>query len=271
MRPSRSTTPSSTGHDPGVCCRAFSALVLFMLGHPDVALRHAAEAVAVARTLEQPASLTLTLGQAAIFHQLRGDPESARDLASDGLTIANEHHIATQQMFCQFMHGWGAARTGLRAEGLAEMQRTRAAMDAAGMVFWVPHFCGMIAEVCDEPDRAETGLAAANEGIAIADATGQVYYVAELNRLRGELLLLERGESAVAEAEVSFLRALEIARQQEARAWELRAAMSLARLAQQQGKRTEARSRLAEIYAGFTAGSDAPDLRAARALLDALA
>jgi predicted ATPase len=242
-----------------------------MLGHPYVALRRAADAVAVARTLDQPASLALILGAAAIFHQMRGDPKSARDLASAGLTIANEHHIASQQMVCHFMHGWAVGRTGLRAEGLAEMQQTQAAMEAAGMALWGPHFCGMIAEVCDEADRVETGLAAANEGLAIADATGQAYYVAELNRLRGELLLLEHGESAAAEAEVCFRRALEIARRQEARAWELRAAMSLARLAQRQCKGTETRPRLAEIYAAFTEGFDTPDLRNARALLDALA
>lgn len=259
------------GHDPGVCCRAFGAHALWMLGYPDLALRRAADAIAVARTLEQPGSLALVLSHTAIFHQLLGDPESARDLASEGLTIANEHHIATQQMVCQFMHGWGAARTGLGAEGLAEMQQMQAAMEAAGMALWGPHFCGMIAEVCNEAGRVEAGLAAVNEGLAIADATGQAYYVAELNRLRGELLLLQHGDSAAEDAAVCFRAAFEIARQQEAKSWELRAAMSLARLARRQGKGAEARARLAAIYASFTEGFDTPDLRDARALLDALA
>ncbi len=243
------------GHDPGVCCRIFSAFVLYMLGHPDVALRRAADAVAVARTLEQPTSLALTLGQAAIFHQLCRDPESARDTASAGLAVATEHHIATQQMVCRFMQGWAVARTGLRAEGLAEMQQAQAAMEAAGLALWGPHFRGMIAEVCDESGWVETGLAAANDGLAMAEATGQTYYVAELNRLRGELLLLHHGDRAAADAAACFRAAFEMARRQEARAWELRAAMSLARLAHRQGKGTEARPRLAEAYAGFPAGS----------------
>src|SRR5439155_22342215 len=124
-----------------------------------------------------------------------------------------------------------------------------------------------MAEGCDGAGWVEAGLAAVNEGLALADATGQVYYLAELNRLRGELLLLHHGESAAADAEVCFRAAFETARQQEARSFELRAAMSLARLAQRQGKGAGARPKLADIYAAFTEGFDTPDLRDARALL----
>ena len=97
------------------------------------------------------------------------------------------------------------------------------------MVIWGPHFAGMIAEVCDEAGRAEAGLAAVHEGLALAEATGETFYVAELNRLRGELLLAH-GDSAAEDAAVCFRVACETARQQEARSLELRAAMSVARL-----------------------------------------
>jgi len=259
------------GHDPGVCCRVHAALALWMLGYPELALRRAGEALPLAWELEQPTSVVLALGWTAILHQFRRDPESARTAAEAGLTISREHPMATYQMVAEFMRGWALARMGLRDEGLAEMRQTRAAMKAARMTMWGPLFCGMIAEVCDEAGRVEVGLAAVSEGLAMGDASGEVYHVAELNRLRGELLLLHHGDSAADDAAVCFRAAMEIARQQEARAWELRAAMSLTRLAQRQGRGAGARPRLAEIYAGFTEGFDTPDLRDARALLDTLA
>ena len=117
--------------------------------------------------------------------------------------------------------------------------------------------------------RAE-GLAAIAEALALVERTGERYYEAEIWRIKGELLLKAAASNAQAEAESCYHRAIEIARQQSARSWELRAAKSLARLWQQQGKIAEARQMLAEIYGWFTEGFDTADLKDAKALLDEL-
>jgi predicted ATPase len=141
-------------------------------------------------------------------------------------------------------------------------------MKAAGWVMWGPHFAGMIAEVYGEAGRVEEGLAAVSEGLALLDETGEMYYGADLHRLRGELLLLQHGATAFTEADACFHRALEIARPQEARSWELRAAMSLVRLWQGRERHADARRILGEIYAGFSEGFDTEDLKDARRLLE---
>jgi predicted ATPase len=205
---------------------------------------------------------------AAIFYQLRREPEAARDVAAACITIATEHDLVTYQVVSRFMRGWAAASTGLRGEGLAEMHQARAAMKAAGQKVWGPIFAGMIAEVYGEAGRLEDGLSAVSEGLAFVDETGERYYEAELHRLRGELLLLQHGATAADQADACFHRAFEIARKQEARAWELRAAMSLVRLWQGREKHANARRMLGEIYAGFSEGFDTPDLKDAQTLLE---
>jgi predicted ATPase len=255
------------GHDPCVCCSAMGARAHWILGSPDLALRRAREAIELARELEQPMSMVHALQNAAILHQLRREPEAARDIAGEGLTVATEYDLASPQM-CRFMRGWAVARAGVRSEGLAEMQQAQAAMKAAGSKIWGSHFSGMIAEVCDEAGRIEGGLAAVTEGLAFVDETGERYYEAELHRLRGELVLLQHGASAFTEADACFHRALEIARKQEARSWELRAAMSLVRLWQGRERHADARRVLSGVYATFTEGFDTKDLEDARSLLE---
>jgi len=256
------------GHDPCVCCSGFGALAHWILGSPDLALRRAQEAIALARELEQPTSVAHALMCTAMLYQLRREPESARDVAGAGLTIATEHDLGLYQRVTQFLQGSAVARTGLRSEGLAEMQQTQAAMKAGGWVMWGPHFAGMIAEVYGEAGRVEEGLAAVSEGLAMVDETGGRFSEAELHRLRGELLLLQHGATASSEADACFHRALEIARTQEARAWELRAAMSLVRLWQGRERHADARRLLSGVYVAFSEGFDTRDLKDARRLLD---
>jgi predicted ATPase len=256
------------GHDPCVCCSAFGATAHWILGSPDLALRRAHEAIALARELEQPASVAHAYHFAAMLQHLRREPESARDMAAAGLEIATEHDLGPYQGVLRLTRGWGVARTGLRSEGLAEMQRTWMALKAAGLQIWVPHFAGMIAEVCGEARQLADGLAVLREGLANVNETGQRYYEAELHRLRGELLLLQHGATASTEADACFHRAFEIARKQEARAWELRAAMSLARLWQGRDRHADAHRLLSGIYAAFSEGFDTPDLKDARILLE---
>ncbi|TFG95184.1 MAG: hypothetical protein E4H11_05450, partial [Myxococcales bacterium] len=248
------------GHDPCVCCSGFGAVAHWILGSPDLALRRSREAIALARKLEQPTSMAHALTFAAMFYQLRREPEAARDAAAACLTIATEHDLAPYQSFSRFMRAWAAASSGLRREGLAEMRQVRVAMQAASLKMWGVHFAGMIAEVCGEAGWVEDGLAAVTEGLAFVDEVGERYYEAELHRLRGELLLLQHGDTAADQADACFHQALEIARKQEARAWELRAAMSFVRLWRGRDRHADAHRLLSDVYASFSEGFDTPDL-----------
>src|SRR5262249_47370246 len=135
--------------------------------------------------------------------------------------------------------------------------------------FQRPHFLSMLAEVHGSLGQPEAGLTALREALALVEKTGERYYEAELHRLTGELLL-QQAAPEVSHAETCFQQSLAMARRQQAKALELRAAMSLSRLWQQQGKRDEAQALLAPIYGWFTEGFDTADLQEARALLEAL-
>ena len=135
---------------------------------------------------------------------------------------------------------------------------------------WRPYSLALLAEAYREAGREEEGLTALTEALAGVDSTGERMYEAELYRLKGELTLQVHGQNLESEAEASFQKALTVARRQEAKSWELRAATSLARLWQQQGKRIEARDLLAAVYNWFTEGFETKDLQEAKALLEEL-
>jgi predicted ATPase len=153
---------------------------------------------------------------------------------------------------------------------MTQIRRGLAALRATGAALRLPYYLALLAEACGQTGQATEGLALLAEAVALVDTTGERWWEAELHRLRGELLLLLSVDNH-AEAEECLHQALTVARRQQAKALELRAAMSLSRLWQQQGKRVEAQQLLAEIYGWFTEGFDTPDLQEAKLLLDALA
>jgi predicted ATPase len=159
---------------------------------------------------------------------------------------------------------------GQGTEGLTQLCQGLDAYRATGAAFQRPHFLGMLAAVHRSLGQPEAGLTALREALALVEKTGERYYAAELHRLQGELLL-QHATPEVPHAEACFQQALAIARRQQAKSLELRAAMSLSRLWQQQGKRDEAQGLLAPIYGWFTEGFDTADLQEARALLEELA
>ena len=183
------------------------------------------------------------------------------------------------------MQGWAQAAQGHAEEGLAQLLQGWAAYQATGAALFRSYFLSLLAETYGHGRQPEAGLRVLTEALAAEHTSGEHFYTAELYRLRGELLLQSGAwapESSVspplsavwnphaAEAEDCFHQALALARQQQAKALELRAATSLSRLWQQQGKRAEARQLLAEVYCWFTEGFDTVDLQEAKALLDAL-
>jgi predicted ATPase len=165
--------------------------------------------------------------------------------------------------------GWVLAAQGRHAEGIAQMRESLSTLQATGAELGQPRFLALLAEACGHGGHAEAGLRVVAEALAVAHRTGERRDEAEISRVKGELLL-QRAVPNAPEAEACFQQALAMARHQQAKSWELRAAVSLSRLWQHQDKRTEARELLTSIYGWFTEGFDTLDLREAKALLEAL-
>jgi predicted ATPase len=168
------------------------------------------------------------------------------------------------------LRGWALAMQGQGEEGMTQIRQGIAAWRATGATLGVPLLCAFLAEVSDHMGHPQEGIQALAEAHTLVEQHKERWWAAEICRLRG-VLLLRQPETPQAEAEAWLQRALDVARHQEAKALELRAAMSLARLWQQQGKQAEAHELLAPVYGWFTEGFDTADLQEAKALLEALA
>jgi predicted ATPase/class 3 adenylate cyclase len=258
------------GQDQGVICRSWAALALWCLGYPDQALRRSREALTLAQELAHPFSLAYAMCFAGIFCQLRREVQAAQERATAEIALCTEQGFALYLARGTILRGWTMAAQRQGAEGLAQMRQGLASYQATGAVVFRPYYLAFLAEAYGKVGQAEKGLSVLAEALAAVHKAGERFYEAELNRLKGELLLVRSAENH-GEAEAYFQKALGVARRQQAKSWELRAAMSLARLWQQQGKRTEARELLAPIYGWFTEGFDTADLQEAKALLEVLA
>jgi predicted ATPase len=255
------------GHDPGVCCRGVAAVALRLLGYPDQALRQQQAAHTLAQELAHPPSLAFLRMLGAIAHQLRRETHAAHEEAEALIALATEQGFALFRAIGGILQAGTRTALGQRGEQIGQIRQDLAAVRETGSALWEPYFLGLLADVYAQDGQVEAGLATLDEALAAAQGMGQHMVEAELYRLRGSFLLRQPG-TALAEVETCFQRALDVARRQEARSLELRAAMSLSRLWHQQGKRKEAHDLLAEVYAWFTEGFDTADLQEAKALLD---
>jgi predicted ATPase len=247
------------------------ALALWSLGYPDQALRRSREALTLAQELSQPFSLAFVLSQAAHLHHLRREEQATQERAEAGIALAREQGFSRWEAWGTILGGWALAAQGQREAGIAQIRQGLAAWQATGQELGRPFLLAMLAEVYGKVGQAEAGLRVIAEALVLMDKIGERYQEAELYRLQGEILLVQAGaRHQVQEAEARFHQALDVARRQQAKSWELRASLSLSRLWQQQGKRAEARQLLAPIYNWFTEGFDTADLREAKGLLEAL-
>jgi predicted ATPase len=259
------------GHDPGTCCRDHGALALWLLGYADQAVAMARDAVRLANELAQPFSLTLALAHTSFLHQLRGEASLAHEHAEATATLSIEQGFPHYRATGVLIRGWAQAAQGKFEAGTAAIQEGLAALRAAGANVRRSYYLALLADACGRAGLAEAGQSAIAEALAFAEDSGERWWEADLYRLKGELLLAAQSTQNRAEAEARFHRALEIAQGQSAKAFELRAATSLARLWARQGKRAQAQDLLAPIYGWFTEGLDTADLKDAKALLDEFA
>jgi class 3 adenylate cyclase/predicted ATPase len=257
------------GLDFGAMGQGYAAWARWFLGYPDQAWRQSEEALQYARALSHPFSLIHVLYLPLVLAFFQRDVTSVQERVEEIIALAAEHGFPFWAALGMLDRGWVLARSGAPDEGIAAMRQAIATIEALG--FDLGQTCSMfeLADAFLYLGRADDGLIAVETGLAAAARTGERYLEAELHRMKGELLLLLSAGNET-EAEGCFRQALEVARRQQAKSWELPAAISLARLWRRQGKRQEARALLASCYGWFTEGFDTATLREARALLDTL-
>lgn len=256
------------GQEPGVATFSHASWIYWHLGYPDQALKMGQKAVALGEDVSHPFSLGFALCYAAVAHQLCQEEERVEELVETAITLSTEHGLVLWLAIATVLRGWMLARQGYTEEGIARMRQGLADYKALSVNLSRSYLLALLAEVYGDVGQPAEGLTLLTEALTLVEKGELRHYEAELYRLKGEFLLMQ-GEP-LEEVESSFQQAIEIARQQEAKSLELRAAMSLSRLLQPQGKAHEAHKMLAEIYDWFTEGFDTGDLKEAKALLEEL-
>jgi predicted ATPase len=267
--PERPPDPVRNLADARVVSRVYLSRSLGPLGYPDHALRASDEALAMAERLAHPYTLAETLHFASGVRLMLRDPAGARQLAERLTTLCREHGFGLHLAHGMLWRGWAVAHELQSADGIEEIRASLAQFVAIGSTISHTHGLIILADAHRELRQGSHGLAALAEAAAAIGTTDERRHDAELHRLRGELALL-LPEPDRAGAEGCFHSAIEVARAQQARLWELRATTSLARLWADQGQRQEARDRLAPVYRWFAEGFAAADLADAEALLNEL-
>jgi len=254
-------------HDPLVPARGNLAIVLFCLGYPDQACAGSRATIKEAQRLGHPASLTLSHIFDAILLSLMGDDAALEVRAGELIASATEHGFALYRAQGAIFSGWAKVNFGEVSEGHRLLRDGLDAYRATGSEVWMPHYRALLAmasEIAGQPDEAAASL---EDALRIVERTGERWFEAELNRYKAELLL---GRGDAKGAEELFREAMRIAREQQAKMWELRSALSLARLYSNWGRPGDAHDILAPVYGWFTEGFNMSDLSEAKALLEEL-
>lgn len=255
------------GHDPAVCAHALGAIIAWVLGYPERAARHADNAVQFARQLEHAPTLAHALWFVCTYHILRDDVEAALAASSETLALCEEHQLAQPKAAGMLYRGWGLVRIGKIEEGLTLAQNGLAAWERGGVGAFLQQGRFILAETCTVAGRPDEAVKLLSTALSHGNQTGEKWCEARIHHLRAQLFIAS-GEWA--QAEQCLRTALDVARQQDARSFELRSAASLAGLWRDQGLNRQAYDLLALSYGKFEEGFDTPDLRRAKALLEEL-
>jgi predicted ATPase/class 3 adenylate cyclase len=257
------------GTDPSIERLARMSWALWLLGYPDQALHKSYEALALARESSHAYSLGLALCHVAVLHVWRLEAQAALEQSDALVRLAGEQRFVLWLGGGMCTRGWALVEQGSVNSGLEQLRQGLASRgDNVGRT----HNLAMLAEAYGKANQTAEGLRVLSEAQTTVHRSAERHYEAELARLKGELLLAPHGsEHNPEEAEESFLKALTLARDHHTKSLELRAAMSLSRLWQQQGKRDAAHTLLVEVYGWFSEGFDTPELQMAQALLRTLA
>ena len=271
--------------DSEVGCLTYAASTLWHLGYADQARMRMNEALALARNLAHPFSEAFVLTQGAGLQMLCRDFPAFRQWQEEAMTLAQEQGFPLWIGLGTAISGWALIEQGQTVEGMARVRQGLAVYQAIGTELSKSFFLLLLAEAYRRTGQTDEGLALLADTQVFMNSTGEQLYEAELYRLKGELILQKLSvissqlsvtnprpltPGPQAEAEACFLKAIEIARKQQAKSLELRATVSLVELWRQQGKRAEAHNMLSDVYNWFTEGFDTKDLQEAKALIEEL-
>jgi tetratricopeptide (TPR) repeat protein len=254
------------GEDSGLWCYGYAAWTDDWLGRRDRALEETRRAIGIARKLTTPI-LVMVLSNAATLFQFRREFDATLACAEETIGLADQLGMVQLRAWASIHKGWALACGSRTKDGLAEIELALATWRVIGGLNNRTHFLNLLADACRRAGECEAGMAALDEAEEISRRVDLHAHDVETYRRRGELLL---AMGKAEEAETAWLRAIEIARSQETRTFELRAVIDLAWLWRDQGRRSEAHGLLAPVYSWFTEGFDTADLKDARALLDEL-
>jgi tetratricopeptide (TPR) repeat protein len=258
----------SQGLNYEVLARAWQSHALWCLGRPDAALVGASHALRLARQLGQPFSQAIAATYLALLQQLRADPPTFRAQAVEALGLATESKATYYRAWAAILVAYAETLEAPEATAVARLRGAIDAFKETGARLRLPYYLALLADAHLRAHDAIAGFEAAEEGLSRGRETNERWWDAELHRLRAELLLAAGADAG--EAEAALRRALEIARGQQAKSLELRAAVTLARLWAGSGGTAEARDLLEPVYASFAEGLATPDLTVARVLLSSL-
>jgi adenylate cyclase len=264
----------------------FAALALLALGYPDRSAARLAEGLALARAIAHPETLVVAGHVAAQIHQLLGEPALVYERAKEAMELAEEYGLAVWRAYGLVELGWAEAELGNGQNGIEKMQAGLAEYEATGAKLRSQYFLGLLADQLGKTGRVEEGLQAITKALTLAELTGEGYALPELYRIKGELVLKNGDRSpaekhpgrirsqknevspVLVEAQSCFAQAVAVAKQQQTRLWELKAAISMYSLHSQPAN--PAHPQLAAIYSSFTEGFETADLKKAKALLSAV-
>ena len=255
------------GSDPRVGARGQLGIALFCLGFPKQALAQIRAGITDALALTHPPSLAASLALGCRLLSLGWDNADLEERAGQLIAVATEQGFPLYGALGTIYRGWGKTRTGDVADGISLLRSGSTTYRATGAETRIPYHVALLAKACEIAGQIEEALSLLNNALQIAARIGERWFAAELYRHKGQLML-QQGDSEAAEE--FYRRALAIAKEQQAKLWELRAAVSLARLHRDRGCRSEAHDFLAPIYGWFSEGFDTQDLKGAKALLDEL-
>lgn len=258
------------GTDPGVVSLSYLGYLLWFLGRPDMARQYSEQAISNAEKMRHPFTLAFALAFGAYLLQHLRDAEGTRDYANRAMVVSSEHGFLHWKHQATILRGWALAELGQIDDGLNQMRSgldDYEAMDSWLASSW---FRSLLANAYSRAGRPDAALRALDDALAVARRTGDHFFLAEIHRLQGEITLALGGPASISDAEDLFHRSLEIARKQKALSWELRTAVSLARLWQDTGRRQQAADLLQPIGGKFKEGFLTPDVKEAVQLMNEL-
>jgi class 3 adenylate cyclase/predicted ATPase len=257
------------GQDIGAATLSWKSLAFWLLGYPQAALADSEHALKVAREIGHSATLMYVLNFSAWTHILCGNYAAANALVDEFSGLKDQTGSLFWGAWGMMQRGCLLALTGKASDAVQTITSGLTAMRSTGTTMWMPLWLSSLARANAEIGQFDDARRCIGEAMAAVETAKERWCEAEVNRIAGEIALLSP-EPDAARAEEYFERALAVARAQQAKSWELLAAMSMARLWRDQGRRDEARDLLAPLYGWFTEGFDSRDLKEAKALLDEL-